>query len=88
MRFYTQQHQFYCGIDLHARTMYLCILNQAGEMLVHRNMPAAPEPFLKTIAPYREDVVVCVDWTLHLGPGWLISVRKRGFPSCWVMPSP
>jgi transposase len=41
--------------------MDLCILNQAGEMLVHRNMPAAPEPFLKTIAPYREDVVVCVE---------------------------
>jgi hypothetical protein len=32
MRFYTQQHQFYCGIDLHARTMYLCILNQDGEI--------------------------------------------------------
>jgi transposase len=61
MRFYTKQHRFYCGIDLHARTMYLCILNQAGETVVHRNMPAAPEPFLKTIAPYREDVVVCVE---------------------------
>ena len=61
MRFYTQQHQFYCGIDLHARTMYLCILNQAGEILVHRHMPAAPDPVLKTIAPYREDVVVCVE---------------------------
>ena len=21
MRFYTQQHQYYCGIDLHARAM-------------------------------------------------------------------
>jgi transposase len=61
MRFYTKPHQFYGGIDLHARTMYLCILNQAGEMLVHRHMPAAPEPFLNTIAPYREDVVVCVE---------------------------
>ena len=61
MRFYTQQHQFYCGIDLHARTMYLCILNRDGEILVHRNMPAGPEPFLKAIAPYREDVVVCVE---------------------------
>ena len=30
MRFYTQQHQFYCGIDLHARTMSLCILNRDG----------------------------------------------------------
>ena len=61
MRFYTKQHQFYCGIDLHARTMYLCILNRDGEILVHRNMPASPKPFLKTIAPYREDVVVCVE---------------------------
>jgi hypothetical protein len=61
MRFYTQQHQFYCGIDLHARTMYLCIVNQDGELLVHRNMPAGPEPFLKAVAPYREDLVVCVE---------------------------
>ena len=61
MRFYTKQHQFYCGIDLHARTMYLCVLNQDGEMLMHRNMPAGPEPFLKAVAPYRTDLVVCVE---------------------------
>jgi transposase len=61
MRFYTQQHQFYCGIDLHARSMYLCVLNQAGEVLLHRDMKAAPGPFLQAMAPYREDVVVCVE---------------------------
>jgi len=61
MRFYTKQHKFYCGIDLHARTMYLCILNQDGEILMHRNMPAGPDAFLKAIAPYREDLVVCVE---------------------------
>jgi transposase len=61
MRFYTQQHQFYCGIDLHARTMYVCILNGDGAILLHRNMKAAPEPFLKAIAPYREDLVVCAE---------------------------
>jgi len=41
--------------------MYLCIMNRDGEILVHRNMPAGPAPFLKAIAPYREDVVVCVE---------------------------
>jgi transposase len=61
MRFYTKQHQFYCGIDLHARTMYLCIVNRDGEILLHRNMPAGPDPFLKAITPYREDLVVCVE---------------------------
>src|SRR5205809_3056303 len=41
--------------------MYLCILNQEGEILVHRNMLAGPEPFLKAVAPYREDLVICVE---------------------------
>jgi len=27
MRFYTKRHKHTCGIDLHARTMYLCILD-------------------------------------------------------------
>ena len=34
IRFYTTQHPLYCGIDLHARTMYVCILDQNGELLV------------------------------------------------------
>src|SRR2546429_1233697 len=61
MRFYTQQHPFYCGIDLHARTMYLCILDQAGETLLHRNMPATPEALLKAITPYREQIVLAAE---------------------------
>jgi transposase len=61
MRFYTKQHQFYGGIDLHARTMYVCILNQDGEIMLHRNMKASPETFLKAIAPYREEMVVAVE---------------------------
>jgi transposase len=61
VRFYTKQHQFYCGIDLHAHSMYLCILDRDGEIVLHRNMQAAPEPFLKAIAPYREDLIVCVE---------------------------
>jgi hypothetical protein len=60
MRFYTKQHQFYCGIDLHARTRYLCLLTREGEMLVHRHLPAGPAPWLKTIAPSRTALVVGV----------------------------
>jgi len=58
MRFYTQSHEHYCGIDLHTQVMYLCILNQAGEVLLHRNMKSEPQAFLSAIAPYREDLVV------------------------------
>jgi hypothetical protein len=41
--------------------MYVCILNRDGAVLLHRIMTAAPEPFLKAMAPYREDLVVCVE---------------------------
>jgi hypothetical protein len=61
MRFYTKQHRYYCGIDLHARTMYVCVLDHNGEIVLHRNMPSAPEFFLKAIAPYREDTAVAVE---------------------------
>ena len=61
MRFYTGQHAFYCGIDLHARVMYLCVMDQGGKILLHKNLPADPDAFLKAIAPYRADVVVAVE---------------------------
>jgi hypothetical protein len=41
--------------------MYVCILNQEGEILLHRNMKASPDTFLKAIAPYREAMVVAVE---------------------------
>jgi transposase len=31
--------------------MSVCILSHEGEILLHRHMQAAPEPFLKAIAP-------------------------------------
>ena len=61
MRFYTQQHKHYCGIDLHAKAMYVCILDQSGTKRVHKNLPTTPEAFLRAIAPYREDLVVGVE---------------------------
>jgi hypothetical protein len=41
--------------------MDACILDQHGEMRLHRNMPASPETFLKAMAPYRDDMVVAVE---------------------------
>jgi hypothetical protein len=49
MRFYTEQHQHYCGIDLHARTLYLCILDAEGNVLLHKNLPCDRERFLEAI---------------------------------------
>jgi transposase len=61
MRFYNGTHQHWCGIDLHARTMYVCILDHDGQILVHRNLRTSPADFLAVIEPYREGLVVAVE---------------------------
>jgi hypothetical protein len=61
MKFYTQQHLYYCGVDLHARSLYVCILDQAGDVQVHRNLRADPEAFLQVVAPYRRDFAVAAE---------------------------
>jgi len=61
MRFYNRQHRHYCGIDLHVKTMYLCILDAAGQVLLHRNLPSTPEAFLEVVGPYRDDLVVAAE---------------------------
>ena len=55
---YNQAHQFYCGVDLHARSMYVHILNAKGKTMYERDLPAEPEAFLYAIKPYRRNLVV------------------------------
>lgn len=61
MNYFTEQHAFYCGVDLHARRMYLCILDHQGDVVLHKNIPTNADAFLKEIAPYRQDLVVGVE---------------------------
>ncbi|MDO3380267.1 IS110 family transposase [Geoalkalibacter halelectricus] len=58
MKFYTKQHPYYCGVDLHADAMYVCILDATGEVVVHQNIPTRPKAFLRLIKPYRAGLVV------------------------------
>ena len=61
MRFYNQAHRFYCGVDLHARTMYLCILDHGGQVVLHKEVPCEPAAFLEAIGPFRDGLVVACE---------------------------
>ena len=61
MRFYTQQHRFYVGIDLHARTLHLCVLDSTGSVVADRKLPCHFDSVLQAIEPYRQDLVVGVE---------------------------
>jgi transposase len=61
MRFYKEHHQFYMGIDLHARTMYVCIMSNEGSVIFHKNMPSTPEHLQQVVSPYGTDIVIGVE---------------------------
>jgi transposase len=50
--------RFYAGVDLHARSLFLSILDRDGQNRFARNLPAAPEPFLRAVQPFRDGLVV------------------------------
>jgi transposase len=61
MRFYNQQHRFYGGVDLHARTVSLCILDTTGAIVQQKTIPAGPDTFLQVVAPFRDGLVVACE---------------------------
>lgn len=67
MRFYSQRHQFYCGIDLHANSMYACLVDHCGNKHLHRNFNTRkPERFLDALQPFRQsDLIVGVESTFN-----------------------
>jgi len=61
MKFYTKTHIHYCRIDLHTKTMFICILDNDANIFFYKNIPVKADVFLELIAPYREDLIIGVE---------------------------
>ncbi len=67
MKYYKTTTEFNCGIDLHTKQMYICVMDREGSILVHKNIKGNDFAFfLKLIAPYRHSLTVvcecCYNW--------------------------
>jgi transposase len=79
MRFYTQCHRFYCGVDLHARTLSLCVLDHAGQPVCQTTIPASPDAFRAAVAPFRDGL--CVACECMFAWYWLADLcQEDGIP--------
>ncbi len=59
MKYYKTTTKYNCGIDLHTRQMYICVMDLDGNILVHRNIKHNDfDFFLKLVEPYRHDLTV------------------------------
>jgi hypothetical protein len=66
MKYYTSTTEFNCGIDLHARQMYACVMDRQGKKLVHMNIKGNDFGyFLKRVEPYRHDLTVVSECTFN-----------------------
>jgi hypothetical protein len=50
-------------VDLHARSLFLCVLGRGGQERLAHNLTAAPRSFLKAVAPFRDGLVVGCECT-------------------------
>jgi len=61
MKVHTNQHSYYCGIDLHARKMYVCIINDKGDVKIQKNIPTDADELIALISPFLADILVGVE---------------------------
>jgi transposase len=53
--------RFYAGVDLHARSLFLVVLDHDGQARYAKNLPAQPEPFLRAVQPFRAGLLVACE---------------------------
>ena len=53
--------RFYAGVDLHARALFLVILDRDGHVVFARSRPANPEAFLHAVTPFRHGILVACE---------------------------
>jgi transposase len=61
MRFYQPHTRFYCGVDLHARNMYICIVDRQGKKRLHCGLRCDRRRFQRLVAPYKKSLTVAVE---------------------------
>ena len=64
--YYQTTTEYSCGVDLHSRQMYICVMNGEGDVQVHRNVRGnAFAYFLKLVEPYKHSLTVCCECTFN-----------------------
>ena len=61
MQFYIERHRHTCGVDLHGRNLYLCVLDPDRRIVLHRRVDCDEKKLLRALAPYRKDLVIGVE---------------------------
>ena len=56
-------HKYYCGIDLHMKTLYACVIDNKNNILAGKNMRCSPVFLEKFLKKEEKDIIVGVECT-------------------------
>ena len=56
---------FYCGIDLHARNSFICVIDQEGGKVAEKRLRNQMEDILDFLTPYRDNLKAVVESTFN-----------------------
>ena len=89
--------RFYAGVDLQARSLFLCILDTDGHARLARNLPAAPEPkgadpfsHINPCVPYKPEAQAKDAISFACASGLYddnaLSLLNFGYADLWLWP--
>lgn len=57
--------KYYCGIDLHSKSMVICILDKEGKILLRKRVGNKRDDFMDAIKPYKNSIKLAVESTFN-----------------------
>jgi transposase len=77
--------QFYCGLDLSARTCQVCVIDEKISVLVQEKVPNEMPCIIDLIEPYKETLEVVVESSFNWY--WLVDgLQEAGYDICLAHP--
>ncbi|MDZ7764414.1 MAG: transposase [Melioribacteraceae bacterium] len=71
--------KYYCGVDLHDKNMYICLMQKDGEILLHKKLRNNFELFQAKTKKYTDDMSVGVEST-HNYYWFYDACKQAGIP--------
>ena len=74
--------KYVCGIDLHARTMSICVMDKNGKIALRKSIPCEIDALMKLLKPYSKSIAVEVESTFNWY--WLMDGLKSKKIPCYL----
>lgn len=79
MRLASINKKYYCGIDLHAKNITVCVMNKSGKILLHEEIVSNMDLLIKLLKRYLKDLAIGCESTFNWY--WLADgCRKHKIP--------